>query len=57
MDSEGKSDIFPPVINGVATTVTTGTTDFLIDVTGWDRRACIAAMRLIALSLSERAES
>lgn len=53
-DSEGRVISFPPVINGVATTVTTGTTDFLIDVTGWDRRACIAAIRLIALSLSER---
>jgi len=53
-DSGSNVISFPPVINGVATTVTTGTTDFLIDVTGWDRRACIAAIRLIALSLSER---
>lgn len=53
-DSQGSVISFPPVINGVETTVTTGTSDFLIDVTGWDRRACIAAMRLIALSLSER---
>ena len=53
-DSQGRVISFPPVINGVETTVTTGTSDFLIDVTGWDRRACIAAMRLIALSLSER---
>ena len=53
-DSESRVISFPPVINGVTTTVTTETTDFLIDVTGWDRRACIAAIRLIALSLSER---
>lgn len=53
-DSQGRVISFPPIINGVETTVTTSTSDFLIDVTGWDRRACIAAMRLIALSLSER---
>ena len=56
-DSGSRVISFPPVINGVTTTVTTETTDFLIDVTGWDRRACIAAMRLIALSLSERGGS
>ena len=31
---------FPPIINGDHTTVTESTTDFFIDVTGWDARAC-----------------
>ena len=34
--------------------MTTESSDFLIDVTGWDRRACLAAIRLVALSLFER---
>ena len=53
-DCNDKVLSFPPIINGTDTMVTTESSDFLIDVTGWDRRACLAAIRLVALSLYER---
>ena len=53
-DSEHQVLSFPPIINGVQTTVTHSTTDFFIEVTGWDRRACESSMMLIALQLAER---
>ncbi|MDG1525778.1 MAG: phenylalanine--tRNA ligase subunit beta [Candidatus Thalassarchaeaceae archaeon] len=45
---------FPPIINGDHTTVTDSTTDFFIDVTGWDARACEASLLLICLAFSAR---
>ncbi len=45
---------FPPIINGDHTTVSHSTRDFLIDVTGWDSRACEACLMLVCLSLHER---
>jgi phenylalanyl-tRNA synthetase beta chain len=45
---------FPPIINGEHTTVSENTTDFFIDVTGWDERACVACLQLICLQLSAR---
>ncbi len=45
---------FPPIINGDHTTVTESTTDFFIDVTGWDQRAVEACLLLVCLSLAER---
>ena len=45
---------FPPIINGDHTTVTHATRDFFIDVTGWDERACEAALMLICLQLAQR---
>lgn len=45
---------FPPIINGDHTTVTETTTDFFIDVTGWDKRAVEACLLLVCLSLAER---
>jgi phenylalanyl-tRNA synthetase beta chain len=45
---------FPPIINGEHTTVTPSTRDFFIDVTGWDERACEAALMLVCLQLMER---
>jgi len=45
---------FPPIINGKQTTVSSSTTDFFIDVTGWDRRACESSLMLVALQLVER---
>jgi len=42
---------FPPIINGVHTTVTTATTSMLVDVTGWDLAACEASLHLICLQL------
>ena len=53
-DAVGRTLSFPPIINGSHTTVTEATTDFMIDVTGWDERACEASLLLICLSLAER---
>ena len=53
-DAVGRVLSFPPIINGSHTTVTENTTDFMIDVTGWDERACESSLLLICLSLAER---
>ena len=45
---------FPPIINGDHTTVTESTTDFFIDVTGWDSRACEASLLLVCLAFAAR---
>ena len=45
---------FPPIINGDHTTVTESTTDFFIDVTGWDERACEASLLLVCLAFAAR---
>ena len=54
IDSKNRVLSFPPIINGSHTTVHEGTTDFFIDVTGWDSRACEACLLLICLSMAER---
>ena len=54
LDSEDKVLSFPPIINGAHTTVHEGTSDFFIDVTGWDVRACESCLLLVCLSMSER---
>lgn len=56
-DSHGDVLSFPPIINGAHTTVTHTTEDFFIDVTGWDPRACEAALMLVCLQLQERGGS
>ena len=53
LDSNDMVISFPPVINGSHTTVNEDTTDFFIDVTGFDERSCEACLLLICLSLSE----
>tara|TARA_Y100000589_G_scaffold83908_4_gene77847 strand:+ start:3501 stop:5255 length:1755 start_codon:yes stop_codon:yes gene_type:complete len=53
LDSNDEVISFPPIINGARTTVNEGTTDFFIDVTGFDERACEACLLLVCLSLSE----
>ena len=55
-DSNGDVLSFPPIINGAHTTVTHTTEDFFIDVTGWDPRACEAALMLVCLQLQERGD-
>ena len=45
---------FPPIINGNHTTVKKSTTDFFIDVTGWDPRACECCLLLVCLELAAR---
>ena len=54
LDSNDDVLSFPPIINGAHTTVNDSTTDFFIDVTGWDERAVEACLLLICLSLAER---
>ncbi len=53
LDSNDEILSFPPIINGEHTTVREGTTDFFIDVTGTDERACETCLLLVCLSLSE----
>lgn len=54
LDSNDEILSFPPIINGQHTTVSKSTTDFFIDVTGWDERAVEACLLLVCLSLAER---
>jgi phenylalanyl-tRNA synthetase beta chain len=54
LDAGGDVLSFPPIINGAHTTVTDSTTDFFIDVTGWDERACEASLLLVCLSFAAR---
>ncbi|DAC43099.1 MAG TPA: phenylalanine--tRNA ligase subunit beta [Candidatus Poseidoniales archaeon] len=56
-DAEGAVLSFPPIINGVHTTVQSSTRDLFIDVTGWDRRACESCLMLVALQAKERGGS
>ena len=56
-DDEGAVLSFPPIINGVHTTVQSSTRDLFIDVTGWDRRACESCLMLVALQAKERGGS
>jgi len=44
----------PPIINGNHTTVNDSTTNFFIDVTGFDERSCEASLLLVCLALSMR---
>ena len=57
LDCNGDILSFPPIINGDHTTVSETTTDFFIDVTGWNQRACEACLMLVCLSLAERGGS
>jgi phenylalanyl-tRNA synthetase beta chain len=45
---------FPPIINGIVTTVTEETTNLFIDVTGEDRRAIRDVLNIITTALAER---
>ena len=54
LDSNDEILSFPPIINGEHTTVSESTTDFFIDVTGWDERAVEACLLLVCLALAER---
>ena len=50
LDSNDDILSFPPIINGEHTTVSESTTDFFIDVTGWDERAVEACLLLVCLA-------
>jgi len=54
LDASGDVLSFPPIINGAHTTVTESTTDFFIDVTGWDEKACESSLLLVCLSMAVR---
>lgn len=54
LDRDGEVLSFPPIINGVRTTVTTGMHDLFIDVTGNDRKAVKGALDIVATALAER---
>lgn len=54
LDAADRVLSFPPIINGDHTTVNEATTDFFIDVTGWDARACEASLMLICLAFAAR---
>jgi len=54
LDGSDRVLSFPPIINGDHTTVSHSTTDFFIDVTGWDQRACECCLLLICLQLAAR---
>ncbi len=45
---------FPPIINGIATTVTENTSNIFLDITGLDLNGCITALNIIAALLAER---
>lgn len=54
LDRDGAVLSFPPIINGVLTTVTTGRHNLFIDVTGNDRKAVKGALDIVATALAER---
>ena len=45
---------FPPIINGIATTVTENTSNIFLDITGLDFNGCKTALHIIATLLAER---
>ena len=53
-DRDGNVLSFPPIINGALTTVTTGTHNLFIDVTGNDRKAVKGALDIVCTALAER---
>ena len=53
-DRDGAVLSFPPIINGVLTTVTVGRHDLFIDVTGNDRKAVKGALDIVCTALAER---
>lgn len=54
VDSRGEVLSFPPIINGVLTTVTEDTKNVFLDVTGTDLSAISGALNIVATSMAER---
>jgi len=54
LDSEGQVLSFPPIINGIVTSVTEETTEIFLDLTGTDINALNSALNIIATMLAER---
>ncbi len=53
-DGAGEVLSFPPVINGVLTTVTEDTRNLLVEMTGTDRKAVEGALNILVTALAER---
>lgn len=53
-DANGDVLSFPPIINGAQTTVTVGTKNIFIDVTGFDEKSVESALNIVASALAER---
>ena len=53
-DSKGDVLSFPPIINGVLTTVTTETRNIFVDVTGNDEKMVKGALDIVITALAER---
>jgi phenylalanyl-tRNA synthetase beta chain len=53
-DKKGEVLSFPPIINGILTTVTEQTKDVFIDVTGTDLNAISGVLNIVATLLAER---
>ena len=53
-DSNKEVVSLPPIINGALTTITTDTTEILIDVTGLDKVAVEACLNIVTAALFER---
>ena len=53
-DADNNVLSFPPIINGVLTTVTTNAKNLFIDVTGTDEKAVKGALDIVVTSLAER---
>jgi phenylalanyl-tRNA synthetase beta chain len=45
---------FPPIINGILTTVTEKTENIFLDITGLDRPSCLVVLNILATMLAER---
>ena len=54
VDSKDQVLSFPPIINGVLTTVTTATRNVFLDVTGTDLNAINGALNIVATAMAER---
>ena len=54
IDSSGEVLSFPPVINGVRTTVTESTKSIFVDCTGTDLNAVMSAVNIVTTALAER---
>jgi len=54
VDVNGDVLSFPPIINGILTTVTESTSNIFLDITGLDLQGCKHAANIIATLLAER---
>ncbi|NOQ56280.1 MAG: phenylalanine--tRNA ligase subunit beta [Nanohaloarchaea archaeon] len=53
IDAEDKVVSFPPIINGIHTTVTSDTKNLLLDITGTDEKVVVQALNIMVSMLSD----